>query len=73
MKRYEKFVLEAEKGITFEVQEGTCGELIIRALNIERANVSSERYDNPVVPQGYKHICGEWNNGFVIERYSDGS
>ena len=34
MKRYEKFVLEAEKGITFEVSEGTSGELIIRALKI---------------------------------------
>lgn len=73
MKRYEKFVLEAEKGITFEVSEGTGGELIIRALNIEKANVYSERYANPVVPEGYKHICGEWNNGFVIERCSDGS
>lgn len=71
--RYEKFVLEAEKGITFEVSEGMSGELIIKALNIERANVCSERYANPVVPEGYKHICGEWNNGFVIERCSDGS
>lgn len=30
-------------------------------------------YTNPPVPNGYKHICGEWNNGFVIERKSDGS
>lgn len=44
MKRYEKFVLEAEKGITFEVSEGTSGELIIRALNIATANVYSENY-----------------------------
>lgn len=71
--RYEKLVLEAEKGITFEVSEGTGGELIIRALNIEKANVYSERYVSPVIPEGYKHICGEWNNGFVIERCSDGS
>ena len=42
MKRYEKFVLEAEKGITFEVSEGTSGELIIRALNIATDNVYSE-------------------------------
>ena len=42
MKRYEKFVLEAEKGITFEVSEGTRGELIIRALNIATDNVYSE-------------------------------
>ena len=73
MKRYEKFVLEAEKGITFEVSEGTSGELIIRALNIATANVNSTNYVNPPIPEGYKHICGEWNNGFVIERCSDGS
>lgn len=73
MKRYEKFVLEAEKGITFEVLEGTSGELIIRALNIATANVYSTNYVNPPIPEGYKHVCGEWNNGFVIERCSDGS
>ncbi len=73
MKRYEKFVLEAEKGITFEVSEGTSGELIIRALNIATANVYSANYANPLIPEGYKHVCGERNNGFVIERYSDGS
>lgn len=42
MKRYEKFVLEAENGIIFEVSEGTSGELIIRALNIATDNVYSE-------------------------------
>ena len=73
MKRYEKFVLEAEKGITFEVSEETSGELIIRALNIATANVCSTNYVNPPIPEGYKHVCGEWNNGFVIERCSDGS
>ena len=73
MKRYEKFVLEAEKGITFEVSEGTSGELIIRALNIATANDYSTNYANPIIPEGYKHVCGEWNNGFVIERCSDGS
>ena len=73
MKRYEKFVLEAEKGITFEVLKGTSGELIIRALNIATANGYSTNYVNPPIPEGYKHVCGEWNNGFVIERCSDGS
>ena len=73
MKRYEKFVLEAEKGINFEVSEGTSGEVIIRALNIATANVYSTNYVNPPIPEGYKHVCGEWNNGFVIERCSDGS
>ena len=73
MKRYEKFVLEAEKGITFEVSEGTSGELIIKARNIATANVYSTNYVNPPIPEGYKHVWGEWNNGFVIERCSDGS
>ena len=68
MKRYEKFVLEVEKGITFKVSEGTRGELIIRATN-----VCSKNYENPPIPKGYRHILGEWNNGFTIERDSDGS
>ena len=71
--RYNKFVLEAEKGITFEFSEGTRGELIIKAMNITTTNVYSENYVNPPIPEGYKHVCGEWNNGFVIERRSDGS
>ena len=73
MKRYEKFVLEAEKGITFEVSEGSSGELIIRARNSATDNDYSPNYVNPPIPEGYKHVCGEWNNGFVIERCSDGS
>ena len=73
MKRYEKIVLEAEKGIGFEVSEGIRGELLIRALNIDTANGYSPNYVNPPIPEGYKHICGEWNNGYVIERGSDGS
>lgn len=77
MKRYEKFVFEAEKGITFEVSEGTrSGELVIRAKNIvdnETNDGCSENYVNPHIPEGYEHICGEWNNGFVIQRYFDGS
>lgn len=72
MKRYEKFVLEAEKGITFEFSEGTSGELIIRARNIP-TNVYSANYVNPPILEGYKHVCGKWYNGFVIERCSDGS
>ena len=73
MKRYEKFVFEAEKGITFDVSEGTNGELIIRALNITTTNVYSKDYVNPPIPEGYQYVWGEWNNGFVIERCSDGS
>lgn len=69
MKRYEKFVIEAEKGINFEVSEGTSS----RSMNSAKANSYSKNYVNPPIPEGYKHILGEWNNGFVIERCSDGS
>jgi len=90
MKRYEKFVFEAEKGIILEASEGTSGELVIKAkamqsrevVNKTKENVTIQtaktnnhgiNYKNPPIPKGYKHICGEWNNGFVIERCSDGS
>ncbi len=78
MKRYKKFVFEAEGNITFEVSEGTSGEeLIIRARNNDETEDEfedySENYVNPKVPNGYRHVCGQWNDGFVIERESDGS
>ena len=62
MKRYEN-VLETKKDIDFEVSERTNGE----------SEVYSESYANPPIPEGYKHICGEWDKGFVIERCSDRS
>lgn len=73
MKWYEKFVLKAEDGIGFEVLDGTNGELIIRARNIEKTDVYSGNYIYPPILEGYIYVCGEWNNGFVIERCSDGS
>ncbi len=73
MRRYERFVLEAERGITFEVSEETSGAIIIKAMKNSTVNVYSTNYVNPPIPEGYKYVCGEWNNGFVIERCSDGS
>ena len=86
--RYEKFVLEAEKGIVFDVSDGENGELIIRALMVDKP-VTSEvvkkearilqpdnsglNYQNPPIPDGYRYVCGEWSHGFVIERIADGS
>lgn len=40
--RYNKFVFEAEEGITFAVLEGTSGEAIFRAINIVSNNVYLE-------------------------------
>lgn len=69
--RYSRIVFEAESGITFAVLHGPNGELIIRAKKIIKSD--SENFQNPPIPEGYRHIKGEWNNGFVIERCSDGS
>ena len=35
--------------------------------------VKKVKYANPYIPEGYKYVSGEWNNGFVIERESDKS
>ena len=86
--RYEKFVLEAEKGIKFDVSDGENGELIIRALMVDKPVTSDVvkkearilqpensglNYQNPPIPDGYRYVCGEWSHGFVIERIADGS
>lgn len=42
MKRYKKFVLEEEKGITFEVSERTSGDLVIMARNIVSSSETME-------------------------------
>lgn len=73
MERYERIVLEAAMGVTFEISEGTGAELIIRAQSIDKARSYSVNYVTPPVPRGYVHVCGEWKNGFVIERCTDGS
>lgn len=73
MKRYKKFVIEAQTGISFKVSEGKSGEVIIKAYKTNDYGKKSRNYTKPPIPKGYKHICGDWNNGFVIERCSDGS
>lgn len=74
MKRYEKIVFETEdRNIIFKDSEEPLREKIIEVPNILKVHVYSENYANPPIPKGYRHICGEWNNGFVIERCSDGS
>ncbi len=72
MERSKKIILEAEKGITFQVSEQTNG-IVIKAVNSSKLNDYSSNYVNPIILKGYKHICGEWYNGFVIERCTDGS
>lgn len=71
--RYNKFVLEAERGITFEVSEGASGELIIKASTIPVNNACDKNYANPPIPEGYAYSWGRWYNGFIIKRLSDAS
>ena len=73
MERVKKIVLEAENGITFKISEGTSGAITIKAMKNSTVNVYSTNYVNPPIPEGYKYVCGKWNNGFAIERCSDGS
>lgn len=71
-KRDKKIVFETEKFITAERLEETKGEIINRQAKVD-TTVYYENYMNPPIPEGYKHIDGEWNTGFVIERSCDGS
>lgn len=71
---YNKFRFEADEGIVFEVSEGGERELIIRAFHrIITANVYSDLYTQPPIPQGFRHVSGEWKSGYVIQRDTDGS
>lgn len=69
-KQFDKIVFEAESGTTLKLSVGPRGELVVKSV---RLTDYSENYVNPPIPDGYKHVCGEWNTGFVIERISDGS
>lgn len=75
MKRYKygRFVHKEGQKATYRKTQIVNIEHIIRVYNKEETNIYSENYVNPPIPEGYKHVCGEWNTGFVIERWSDGS
>ena len=68
MKRSTKIVLEAPKGYTFSVYEGASGELKINLIPTV-ATEHSGNYAQPPIPEGWEHVEGEWNNGFVIEDF----
>jgi len=70
--RYDKIVLEAGKGVTFEVISKD-NKLKIKALTIATPSHYSADYIHPPIPSGYKHIGGDWWHGYAIKRISDGS
>lgn len=78
--RYDKVVYKDENGKVFELIKpknrefiifdgDEKGELIVRAI----VDDYSQNYTNPPIPEGYRHVLGEWDTGFVIERCSDKS
>lgn len=72
IKNGKRIVLEASEGITFRVQEGV-DEIIIKVLNEYLSSTYSDNYKEPVIPEGYVHLTGEWNTGFVIQNKADKS
>lgn len=67
-----KIVFEAGDDITFTTAEEN-GTIIVRANISSTIEEASENYMYPPIPNGYYHLEGEWNNGFVIQRTWDGS
>ena len=73
VKRYKEIVLEAGEGITFNISRETEDKLIVKAVTIVLPSEYSKAYERPPIPEGYKQVVGDWWNGFVIQRISDGS
>lgn len=67
-----RIVLEASKGVTFQMQEGA-EEIVIKAMIEYIASTYSDNYKEPMIPEGYVHLKGDWDNGFVIQNKSDKS
>ena len=66
MKRSKRIVLEAPDGYTFGVSEEDSGELKIKLIPTVATEYSGD-YTNPPIPEGWEHVEGEWDNGFVIQ------
>lgn len=62
MKNGKAIVPEASEGMTFRMQEKKGGIV-----------VNSYSYGNPKIPEGYVHLKGTWENGFVIQNEADKS
>lgn len=69
-----RIVLKASEGIIFRVQEEE-EEIVIKAI-IENKEISidyADNYKSPFIPEGYVHLKGTWDTGFVIQNKDDGS
>lgn len=67
-----KIVLKAAEGITFRCREED-GTLVIEAIHELKKDISEYDYKNPIIPQGFTYLKGEWKKGFTIRNMADGS
>ena len=44
-----------------------------RGVKTTPASIYSEDYKNPTIPEGFEHLKGTWDTGFVIQNKADGS
>lgn len=58
--------MKGEEGIIYLVKYKN-GKLDLFAFDSKVLLKYTGDYQNPVIPEGFKYICGEWYNGFVIE------
>ena len=64
-------MLEAPEGYDFVISRedsGELGELKIKLIPIVATEYSGN-YTNPPIPEGWEHVEGEWNNGYVIQDF----
>lgn len=61
-----KKTLEAEVGRQDERKE-TLDRLFIRAIKLLRKEENFGDYTKPPIPEGYSHVEGKWDTGFVIQ------
>ena len=61
-----KIVLEAPEGYNFDVSSSEGGCLRITLIPTTTTEYSGN-YTQPPIPEGWEHVEGEWNNGFVIQ------
>ena len=66
MKRYKTVILVAPEGNDFVVSQKDSGELRIKLIPTIDTEYPGD-YTNPPIPEGWEHVEGEWNNGFVIQ------
>ena len=65
MERAKKIVLEAPAGYNFVISQKGNGEVRIKLICVDTEY--SENYINPPIPEGWEHVEGEWDEGYVIQ------